>query len=229
MAPNWTGRGVEPRSPGCKPGVFPLDQPPEFEWSVGELNPVVLRAKQDSSPLDTPRRGPSGGRTRSSAIPQRCATSNTYRPASDPGRTRTFDYLGVNQEPLPLDDGISIFSDRGGSRTLRITRLSTWSLFRFAYSADKWWVRESNPPSMAHETSLSTGPPTIVAVAKGRFELPRPNGHNVLSVACLPFRLLASVTARSPSRIGTGGSRTRTQSPRFELGRFSCLRTVPFQ
>src|SRR5262245_35511883 len=24
----WTGRGVEPRSPGCKPGIFPLDEPP---------------------------------------------------------------------------------------------------------------------------------------------------------------------------------------------------------
>ena len=101
---------------------------PNLKWSVGELNPVVLRAGQGSSPLDTPRRGPSGSRTRSPAIPQRYAASNTYRPTSDPGRTRTFDYLGVNQEPLPLDDGISIFSDRGGSRTLRITRFSTWPL-----------------------------------------------------------------------------------------------------
>ena len=24
----WTGRGIEPRSPGCKPSVFPLDEPP---------------------------------------------------------------------------------------------------------------------------------------------------------------------------------------------------------
>lgn len=27
---NWTGRGIEPRSPGCKPSVFPLDEPPMY-------------------------------------------------------------------------------------------------------------------------------------------------------------------------------------------------------
>ena len=229
MAPKWTGRESNPDLLVAGQVSSRWTSRPNPEWSVGELNPVVLRAGQDSSPLDTPRRGPSGGRTRSSAIPQRCAASNTYRPTSDPGRTRTFDYLGVNQEPLPLDDEISIFSDRGGSRTLRITRLSTWPLFRFAYSADKLRVRELNPSNVAYETSSSTGPPAIVAVAKGRVELPRPNGHNFLGVACPTFHLLASVTAHSPSRIGTGGSRTRRQSPRFELGRFSGLRTVPFQ
>jgi hypothetical protein len=26
----WTGRGIEPRSPGCRPGIFPLDEPPMF-------------------------------------------------------------------------------------------------------------------------------------------------------------------------------------------------------
>ena len=34
-------RGVEPRLPGCKPSVFPLDQRPNFvQRSVRELNPV---------------------------------------------------------------------------------------------------------------------------------------------------------------------------------------------
>lgn len=32
----WTGRGIEPRSPGCKPGVFPLDQPPMSPTVVPE-------------------------------------------------------------------------------------------------------------------------------------------------------------------------------------------------
>ena len=27
----WTGRGIEPRFPACKTGVFPLDQPPKNE------------------------------------------------------------------------------------------------------------------------------------------------------------------------------------------------------
>ena len=26
----WTGRGIEPRSPRCKRGIFPLDEPPMF-------------------------------------------------------------------------------------------------------------------------------------------------------------------------------------------------------
>jgi hypothetical protein len=30
----WTGRGIEPRSPGCKPGVIPLDQPPMIDPKV---------------------------------------------------------------------------------------------------------------------------------------------------------------------------------------------------
>jgi hypothetical protein len=38
--PRMDGRGVEPRSPGCKPGIFPLDQPPiERESSPRESNP----------------------------------------------------------------------------------------------------------------------------------------------------------------------------------------------
>ena len=31
----WTGRGIEPRSPGCKPGIFPLDEPPMSEVRLG--------------------------------------------------------------------------------------------------------------------------------------------------------------------------------------------------
>src|SRR5579885_2063565 len=39
-------RGVEPRSPGCRPGVLPLDQPPfhppRFQRSARESNSVHL-------------------------------------------------------------------------------------------------------------------------------------------------------------------------------------------
>ena len=42
----WTGRGIEPRSPRCKRGIFPLDEPPMFcQRSVWELNPVFRHTK----------------------------------------------------------------------------------------------------------------------------------------------------------------------------------------
>jgi hypothetical protein len=47
----WTGRGVEPRFPGCKPGVFPLDQPPmkkptARQRSARESNPDHLHTRE---------------------------------------------------------------------------------------------------------------------------------------------------------------------------------------
>ncbi len=80
-------------------------------------------------------RGPSGTRTRSSALPRRRAASTpTDRHFSDPGWNRTITFLAVTQASSPLDHGI-VSSDRGRSRTCKITRLSTSSLCLFAYSA----------------------------------------------------------------------------------------------
>ena len=46
-------RGVEPRFPGCKPGVVPLDQQPDLiESSRRESNPRFLFVREVSSPLD---------------------------------------------------------------------------------------------------------------------------------------------------------------------------------
>jgi hypothetical protein len=46
-------RGVEPRFPGCKPGVVPLDQQPSFkESSRRESNPRFLFVREVSLPLD---------------------------------------------------------------------------------------------------------------------------------------------------------------------------------
>ncbi len=43
MTPLVERRGIEPRLPGCKPSVFPLDQRPNtIERSVRESNPVSL-------------------------------------------------------------------------------------------------------------------------------------------------------------------------------------------
>lgn len=57
-----------------------------------------------------------------------------------------------------------------------ITGPSNQPLCLFAYPAGKLWVWESNPGVRAYETQLSSGPPTrVLAVAKGRFELPCPD------------------------------------------------------
>ena len=38
-------RGVEPRLPGCKPSVLPLNEQPVCERSVRELNPILVLTK----------------------------------------------------------------------------------------------------------------------------------------------------------------------------------------
>ena len=63
----WTGRGIEPRSPGCRPGVFPLDQPPIFVQEVRPgVEPGLLPYQGSVRPqhLQTKSSG-SGSRTRS--------------------------------------------------------------------------------------------------------------------------------------------------------------------
>jgi hypothetical protein len=52
-------RGVEPRSPGCKPGIFPLDERPlidqfinKYESSPRESNPHLPGVGRAPSPLD---------------------------------------------------------------------------------------------------------------------------------------------------------------------------------
>src|SRR4051812_48996562 len=89
----WTGRGIEPRSPGCKPGIFPLDEPPMFSIEVR------LGIEPSLPPYH------------SGVQPQHLQTM------SDPGWNRTITFLVVAQASSPLDHGIN--SDRGGSRTHR--------------------------------------------------------------------------------------------------------------
>jgi hypothetical protein len=109
----WTGRGIEPRSPRCKRGIFPLDEPPMFcQRSVWGSNPAFRHTKAA------------------------CSLS-TYRPmcslqSSDPGWNRTITFLVVTQAPLPLDHGIRLSVTEVGVEPTG-TRLSTSSLCRFAY------------------------------------------------------------------------------------------------
>src|SRR5581483_5893515 len=44
--------GVEPGSPACHTGVFPLDRGPVSQWTAGDSNPEYRRAKPVSSRLD---------------------------------------------------------------------------------------------------------------------------------------------------------------------------------
>lgn len=104
-------RGIEPRLPGCKPCVFPLDQRPvSIERSVPELNRVFLRTEE-------------------------VCCQNTYRPfrVSDPGWNRTSTFLVVTQASLPLDHGIVILLVTEVGVEPTGTRLSTSPLCQFAY------------------------------------------------------------------------------------------------
>ena len=121
---------------------------------------------------------------------------------------------------VPFDHGTA--SGRSRSRTDKITSLSNWPLFPFAYSAVKWQVQESHLAGEGYEPSLGTGPPASKSasvaspgiepghrpyesqlgasraciafrVTKGRVELPSPCGHDVLSVACLPVAPLGQL------------------------------------
>ena len=108
------------------------------------------------------------------------------------------------------------WSGRSRSRTDKITSLSSWPLFPFAYSAVKWQVQESHLADKGYEPSLGTGPTCVKnafnrrdrpyesqlgasraciasRVTKGRVELPSPSGHDVLSVACLPVAPLGQL------------------------------------
>lgn len=130
-------------------------------------------------------------------------------PSSDPGWTRTIVAWVWARSRGRWTTG-SYLSGQGGSRTHRITRLSTWSLCLFAYLAmeaagprpkpeDGPLVELQAPVSIRASRPYESRPGTCPAckkVTKGRVELPCPVGHDVLSVACLPFHHLASRAAR---------------------------------
>ena len=126
-------------------------------------------------------------------------------------------------------------SERGGSRTHKVTRLSTSSLCLFAYPAVcKLRVRGSHPAVLAYEAWMSTGPP---ASCRSRYRTGRtgrmkaswvpahlqcssdegesrtrmPQGHDILNVACLPFHHFADVS--SPYGNRTRITRMRVSYP----------------
>ncbi len=110
---------------------------PTHQWTAGESNPDYLSANQvsfhwTSSPCCFIERSVRELNSAFLLTTQVCCR-NTYRPfiESDPGWTRTTgthaqrgSFLHVTQASSPLDHGINS-SDRGGSRTHKIIRLST--------------------------------------------------------------------------------------------------------
>ena len=84
MTPSVERRGIEPRLPGCKPSVFPLDQ-----------RPVSLEVRPGIEPGLRPyhRR----------VQPEHLQTKHQ----SDRGWNRTIDLLVVTQASLPLDHAIN--------------------------------------------------------------------------------------------------------------------------
>jgi hypothetical protein len=78
-------RGIEPRFPGCKPGVVPLDQQPSF---------VSAKVPPGVEPGLPPYRG---------GVPPKHLQTNCQ---NNPGWNRTIAFLVVTQASSPPDHGI---------------------------------------------------------------------------------------------------------------------------
>jgi hypothetical protein len=186
------------------------------KWRRWESNPSQLVCKTISPPLvHAPpqtvfRKGPPGARTRSSSLPKRRAAAT---PADQPCGTS-----GVGGRQSARAPGLSLppttdtppDSSRGGNRTHnRLTRLSTWPLYRFAYSAfDQSRAQVTLLACGGYEPPPGTGPPGLSVTRVGV----EPTTHQGLSLAALPV-----CVPRRPYS-GPGGSRThsiRGSEPRW--------------
>ena len=110
-------RGVEPRLPGCKPGVFPLDQQP-VSSSLQEVRPGI-------EPGLPPYHSGVPPKHLQTLLASAQVTPDGVEPSSPAC------HAGV----VAVGPRSRIVSDRGGSRTHKVTRLSTSSLCLFAYPA----------------------------------------------------------------------------------------------
>ena len=181
---------------------------------LGTCQPVVFR-------------GPFGNRTRSPSVPRRRAAGTpTDHLHSDPGWNRTSTFLVVTQASSPLDHGIVLLSVTEVGLEPTGTRLSTSPLCHFAYPViscgsggrtersrltnlrsvpgpvEPSPTRELQAPvssraNRPYESQLGTCRACNDSVTKGRFELPSPYGHDVLSVARLPVAPLGHSAARA--------------------------------
>ena len=148
----WTGRGVEPRSPGCKPGSRPVGRSRPFvrQRSVRELNPAFGLTKDGVRPkhLQT---------NRHQVIPDGIEPSLSWMSARRLSRWTTGSFSDQRWESNP---------QTRGSRPRRFASLRTRSV--------KWRVRGSHPTGQAYEARLSTGSPASIQVDQGESRTPMP-------------------------------------------------------
>ena len=149
MTPSVERRGIEPRLPGCKPSVFPLDQRPVvLKRSVQELNPVFR-------------------------LTTAACCRNTYRPILFPATAFALHPRklgGLSCFPAGIEPALSCMSGR------RLRHWTTGSLVtevgveptksprsqrdRFASLRTRpWRVRGSHPAVGTYEAPLGAGPP----------------------------------------------------------------------
>ena len=151
----------------ARAGVVPLDhEPVRISGPAGESNPDFLVAKPGVFPLDQqpiylsevrPGIEPGLPPYRGGVLPKHLQTN--FASVIPDGIEPSLSWMSPRR--LRRWTTGSVVSDRGGSRTHKITRLSTSSLCQFAYPVSQWRVRESHPAGRAYETRLSTGPPAI--------------------------------------------------------------------
>ena len=124
--------GSNPRCPASKAGGLPLSYPLN-QWTAGESHPDFrLATAASSSSTSSPGSSrPAGSRTRTTAIPERCAAVTP----------QDHEVAEVGVEPTD-------------------TRLSTWPLCLFAYPAMKQVADPGVAPDCrTYEARPGTGPP----------------------------------------------------------------------
>ena len=119
--------GIEPGFPACRAGVVPLDHEPIDSVDLMGVEPItpILQGSVASIGMQAQLQRSARELNPILVLTTDVCCRNTYRPflSSDPGWNRTSTFLDVGQASSPLDHGI--VSDRGGSRTHKIIRLST--------------------------------------------------------------------------------------------------------
>jgi hypothetical protein len=146
----WTGRGVEPRSPGCKPGVFPLDQPPICDrverwsaWPGRRIRPasdkVSMSSRRESNPPFLFVREESYRWTTGRSCHEQRHDAGRIEPGSSGSRMEARLAL-ESQAPVTIREGRP-YESRLGTRHAWVDRES-WPAFAFLLQQPG---RESNP------------------------------------------------------------------------------------
>ena len=161
--------------PGCKPGVFPLDQRPIVR--VSEVRPgfepgprrfisatavCLLPPFRSAEALARAAETPADHQV----IPDGVEPSITWVSSRRRSRWTTGSLVATALRTLAFGQACSVASDQGGSRTHKITRLSTWSLCPFAYPVIISRFAVVNRRNYRHRPSSSfvgLRPPLLVA------------------------------------------------------------------